>query len=554
MDRRILKELIVKNKLIDEERLRELEALSASSGDTLLETIIKGGYIRDDVLMPLIGDFFGIQWVDIDKLNTLDPSLYGELPPLLKGEMKCLPLYRENGSVVIAVSDPMEIEVVDRLRETTGWRLRLVLSGQEKLNNARKRLESGGAAEETVTEIKEESLGDKRLEDLANEAPIIKLVNLMIMQAISEGASDVHIEPYEKRASIRYRVDGILHETASYPRTQFPAIISRIKVMADLNIAEHRIPQDGRISLRVMDRMYDLRVAIIPALHGEGVVVRILDKEGILLNLSDLGFLPETLETFKGQINKPYGIVLVTGPTGSGKTTTLYGALSSIKSVDKKIITIEDPVEYQLEGILQIHVNAKVGLTFGAGLRSILRLDPDIVMVGEIRDSETAEIAIRAALTGHLVLSTLHTNDAPTAVTRLIDMGIEPYLLSSSLNMALAQRLVRRICKFCKTESPPTEGARAFLDESGHPEVKTLSYGKGCDQCGGTGYSGRTSIYELLSVTEPIRSLINQRTPSKIIREQAKQAGMKFMRDDGMIKVLKGITTLEEVFRVTQMD
>jgi len=300
--------------------------------------------------------------------------------------------------------------------------------------------------------------------------------------------------------------------------------------------------------------MYDLRVAIIPALHGEGVVVRILDKEGILLNLSDLGFLPETLEAFKGQINKPYGIVLVTGPTGSGKTTTLYGALSSIKSVDKKIITIEDPVEYQLEGILQIHVNAKVGLTFGAGLRSILRLDPDIVMVGEIRDSETAEIAIRAALTGHLVLSTLHTNDAPTAVTRLIDMGIEPYLLSSSLNMALAQRLVRRICKFCKTESPPTEGARAFLDESGHPEVKTLSYGKGCDQCGGTGYSGRTSIYELLSVTEPIRSLINQRTPSKIIREQAKQAGMKFMRDDGMIKVLKGITTLEEVFRVTQMD
>lgn len=555
MDRKILKDIILKNRLIDEDRLRELDSLSMGSGTTLLETITKGGYLKEEVLFPLVAGFLGIEWADIEKSDRLDPALYSELPSPLKEDARFLPLFRDNGRVAVAVFDPLEVEVLDRLRKGTGWKLKVVLSGQEKMERVREAFEKGGRkGGDEALELVEMADDSKSPEDLANEAPIIKLVNLIIMQAISEGASDIHIEPYENKAVVRYRVDGILKEIANYPRAQYPAIISRIKIMADLNIAERRIPQDGRISLKLMDRMYDLRVAVIPTLHGEGVVIRILDKGSIMLDLRDLGFFTGNYDQFNRQIKRPNGIILVTGPTGSGKTTTLYAALSAIKSVESKIITIEDPVEYYLEGVSQIHVNAKVGLTFAAGLRSILRLDPDIVMVGEIRDAETAEIAIRAALTGHLVLSTLHTNDAPSSVTRIIDMGIQPYLISSSLNAVLAQRLVRKICAFCKKEIPLTESAKALLTEGGVSGVSKVFQGEGCDECNGSGYSGRVGIHELFEVSEPIRELINQRTSADLIREAARKAGMTSMRDDGIRKVISGVTTSEEVIRVTQTE
>lgn len=555
MDRRILKDIIVKNNLLDEDRLRELEALSASSGTTLLDTVINGGYIKEGVILPLVGRHFGIEWVDIEKLDALDPACYSELPDSLKTESCILPLYRDNGRVVVAASNITEVELLDRLRDLTGWRVRVVLAGQEKINRVRERFKSGSKdMEEAITAVKSGEIEGRSLEDLANEAPIIKLVNLVIMQAISEGASDIHIEPYENRAVVRYRVDGVLRETAAYPKAQYPAIISRIKILADLNIAERRIPQDGRISIKLMDREYDIRVATIPVLYGEGVVMRILDKGSIMLDLEYMGFATGTLSALRKQITRPHGIVFVTGPTGSGKTTTLYAALSAIKSVENKIITIEDPVEYHLEGITQIHVNAKVGLTFAVGLRSILRLDPDIVMVGETRDTETAEIAIRAALTGHLVFSTLHTNDAPSAATRLIDMDIAPYLISSSLNAVLAQRLVRKVCEFCKEESSLSESAEALLGETGRTDVKSVFVGKGCDECGGSGYSGRLGVYELMEVTEPVKELINNKAPAEALREAARKAGMKTVRDDGIEKMLAGLTTAEEVLRVTQED
>lgn len=555
MDRKALKDIILKNRLIDEDRLRELDSLSVGSGTTLLETILGGGYIREEVLLPMVAGFLGMEWVDVEKQEGLDPALLAGIPAPLMQEMRFLPLRRENGRVLVAVSDPLDVEILDHVRSATGWKLKTVLAGREKMGRVRELLEKGGKREgEDSLEIVEMADDGRSAEDMANEAPIIKLVNLLIMQAISEGASDIHIEPYENKVTVRYRIDGMLKEIATYSRSQYPAIISRLKIMADLNIAERRIPQDGRISLKLMERVYDLRVAIIPTLHGEGVVVRILDKGSIMLDLRDLGFLPEGLEVFNRQITRPNGMILVTGPTGSGKTTTLYAALSAIKSVESKIITIEDPVEYYLEGISQIHVNAKVGLTFAAGLRSILRFDPDIVMVGEIRDAETAEISIRAALTGHLVFSTLHTNDAPSAVTRMIDMGVQPYLISSSLNAVLAQRLVRKICDFCKKEIAVTEPARALFAEAEIGGVTSVYAGSGCDECNGSGYSGRIGLHELFEVNDPIRALINKRAPAGDIREEARKSGMLTMRDNGIRKVIAGMTTAEEVIRVTQID
>lgn len=556
MDRKVLKELIVKNELLNDERLRELEALSASSGSSLVSTIVNGNYIKEDVLLPVIGSFFGIEWQDIEKLEKTDSSLYASLPDDLKDDQQTfLPLYKENGKVVVAVSNVVDVDPLDYLRNKTGWKLKVVLSLQEKINKLRKEFKNEGrSVEDALTEMGDGTGLDKSLEDLANEAPTIKRVNLIIMQAISEGASDIHIEPYENRAVVRYRSDGVLRETATHTKEHFPAIISRVKIMADLNIAERRIPQDGRITLKLMDRIYDLRVATIPTMHGEGVVMRILDKSNIELDLKDLGFNEVVLEGLKKLIRMPHGIILVTGPTGSGKTTSLYAALASIKSVTNKIITIEDPVEYGLDGITQIHVNAKVGLTFAAGLRSVLRLDPDVVMVGEIRDTETAEIAIRSALTGHLVFSTLHTNDASSAINRLVDMKIASYLISSSLNAILAQRLVRKICEFCKTEKIVDALNEPILKEAGMIGQKPIYSGKGCFECNNTGYSGRDGIYELLVVSADIRELISNNASTDDIRKKLKEEGMKTMRDDGVSKILKGITTTEEVLRVTQTE
>jgi general secretion pathway protein E len=382
---------------------------------------------------------------------------------------------------------------------------------------------------------------------------VIRLVNLIFFQAVKERASDIHIEPFQKELKVRYRIDGILYNRLSPPKRYQPAIVSRLKVMAKLDIAEKRLPQDGRIPIKVADKDIDIRVSIIPTSFGERVVLRLLDKSSVHLGLEEIGLFPEHLKTLEELIRRPNGILFVTGPTGSGKTTTLYAALSRINSSDKNIVTIEDPVEYQLFGIAQIQVNPKIGLTFAHGLRSILRHDPDVILVGEVRDVETAEIAIQAAMTGHLVFSTLHTNDAASAITRLIDMGIEPFRIASVVRAIVAQRLVRVLCPECKqTYDPEPEALR---DAGIHPariRGKAVYRGKGCPACAGTGYRGRTGIYETLSVSEPIRQLIMRKADSTTIAQKALEEGMKALRDDGAEKVLAGITTLEELIRVTQ--
>ncbi len=421
--------------------------------------------------------------------------------------------------------------------------------GQESQNNINRIIEDmGGDGLEFVGD-EQEDVG--HLKDLASEAPIIKLCNLLIIRAVESRASDIHIEPFEDELRIRYRIDGVLHDVETTPKRLQAAVVSRIKIMAKLNIAERRLPQDGRIRLRVREKEIDLRVSTIPIMHGESVVMRILDKKSIVIDLNLLGFSAETLDAFNNLIKKPHGIVLVTGPTGSGKTTTLYGALDKINSPDKKIITVEDPVEYLLKGVNQIQVKSQIGLNFASTLRHIVRQDPDVIMIGEIRDLETAEIAIQSALTGHLVFSTLHTNDAPSAITRLLDMGVENFLLSSTIRGVLAQRLVRVICPECKqADMEPADGEEMKAVGLG-PGV-LLYKGRGCDACSYTGYFGRQGIFELLLVDDEIRKLILGNADANETRKTARERGMKTLLEDGVAKVKSGVTTLNEVMRVTQ--
>ena len=546
----LIREIITENKLLDERRLHEIDALCASSDQSMLELIVNGAYIREETIIPLIAEKLGIGYQIVDENFEYPGELVKMLPLSIRNTREYLPLSLEKNVLRIAVADPMFVEQLDDIAAATGCRIKPVLASRSMISKILSADTEGG----DKTKARSSEMDGKSLEDLANEAPIIKLVNLIIMRAISEGASDIHIEPYEDEAIVRYRIDGVLREVSRHKMSESPAIISRIKIMANLNIAERRIPQDGRISIKLMDRGFDLRVATLPVLHSEGVVMRILDKDSNILSLKEMGFSSHNLLRFSRQIVQPNGIVLLTGPTGSGKTTTLNAAISEINSPDKKIITIEDPVEYEIKGVSQIHVNSKVGLTFAAGLRSILRFDPDIVMVGEIRDTETAEIAIRTALTGHLVFSTLHTNSAPGAITRLIDMEIEPYLISSCLNAVLAQRLVRRVCPFCAEKGAPSPAAKALLTELGREDVETIVSAKGCDECNKSGYHGRIAIHELFELNDEIRNLINQKISADIIFRAAKKAGMKTLREDGIEKFIAGLTTAEEIIRVTQMD
>jgi general secretion pathway protein E len=419
--------------------------------------------------------------------------------------------------------------------------------GQES-QNINRIIEDIGAGDIEIVKD-EEDIG--HLKDLASEAPIIKLVNTLITRAVESRASDIHIEPFEDELRVRYRIDGILHDIESLPKKLQPAIVSRVKIMAKLNIAERRLPQDGRIRLKVSDTEIDIRVSTIPVIYGESVVMRILRKEGIVIDLELLGFSSDTLSGFISLIKKPNGIILVTGPTGSGKTTTLYGALDKINSPDKKIITVEDPVEYQLKGINQIHVKPQIGLNFANTLRHIVRQDPDVIMIGEIRDLETAEIAIQSSLTGHLVFSTLHTNDAPSSITRLLDMGVENFLLSSTVRGILAQRLVRVICPKCKKEDESSVEIPELSSPGIISEIRGF-YGRGCDYCAGTGFYGRTGIFELLIIDDDIRKLVLRSADSNQIREAGKQKGMKTLLEDGIEKVRTGMTTASEVLRVTQ--
>jgi len=497
----------------------------------------------------------------VDLANTeVDVETLRNLPAKLLYRKNLVPIARNDGTLTVATSDPYDLYVFDELRLLTGLSVQPVLAPQEEIAEVIKKYYGVGGdtvedmmGAEALEVVGEADAENEDLLEMAQEASVIKLVNEVLLEAINERASDIHIEPYEHHLSVRYRIDGVLHEASLPPQIERfqAAIISRIKILANLNIAEKRLPQDGRIKFRVGDRQIDVRVSVIPMLFGEGIVMRLLDTATVLFTLPELGMADDTFGQFREIISRPYGILLVTGPTGCGKTTTLYAALQAMVSSEVKLVTIEDPVEYHLDGVNQIQVSTKTGLTFARGLRAVLRHDPDSVMIGEIRDLETAEAAIQAALTGHLVLSTLHTNDACSAATRLLDMGVEPFLVTSTLAGAMAQRLVRTICPHCKEEyevDPDT------LPPDFHLEPGTrLWRGAGCRECRGTGFRGRTGLFELMMASDAVREKIMQRASSSAIQKVAVNDGLRLLREDGWMKVRAGITTPEEVMRSTKI-
>ncbi len=503
-----------------------------------------------------------------NSIQTLSAEELPKVPLVLDGlstrfirEHKIIPLEMKNNLLKVLMADPANGEVIDSLRVALSVDVQVYGGDGKMIDDFISRYYSQetqdiGKMIENIDENGVEFVGEEgedvgHLKDLASEAPIIKLVNLLITQAVESRASDIHIEPFEDELKVRYRIDGVLHNIESVPKKLQAALVSRVKIMAKLNIAERRLPQDGRIRLKVGEKEIDLRVSSIPIIYGESVVMRILDKEGIVIDLDQLGFSEETLTPFRNLIRKPHGIILVTGPTGSGKTTTLYGALDKINSPDRKIITVEDPVEYQLKGVNQIQVKPQIGLNFANTLRHIVRQDPDVIMIGEIRDLETAEIAVQSSLTGHLVFSTLHTNDAPSAITRLLDIGVESFLLSSTIRGILAQRLVRIICPHCKEKDPSVMSLEELAPFGIGADVD-LYRGKGCEKCTFTGYFGRTGVFELLVVDDDMRRLILRSADANELRNMARKLGMKTLLEDGAVKVRKGLTTVNEVFRVTQ--
>ena len=490
--------------------------------------------------------------------SLVDTAFLARLPLSFARSNVLLPLMEQEGSIVVAMGDPANLLALDELQGVFGMPATAVVVPRQAVLDAINRLYSrmSGSAQEVVEELEAEDLSTiatelsqpRDLLELADEAPVIRLLNSILFQAVKERSSDIHIEPFERELEVRFRIDGILYKMLAPPKVVQEALISRVKIMSGLNIAEKRLPQDGRFRVIVAGRDVDIRVSIIPTFFGERVVLRLLDKQKGVISLTNIGLSPRDVTAMERLLGRSNGIILVTGPTGSGKTTTIYAALTKLNSPEKNIITIEDPIEYQLKGIGQIQVNPKIDLTFANGLRSILRQDPDIIMVGEIRDAETAEIAMQASLTGHLVLSTLHTNDSATAVTRLVDMGIEPFMVASTLSAVLAQRLVRIICPHCKEEYRPER------EYAGIELPATLYRGRGCDRCFGLGSIGRIGIYELLLIDAELCSMVIKRAPAGLIKEYALSRGMQTLRDDGLSKAAAGITTIEEVLRVTQED
>ncbi|HHW13837.1 MAG TPA: type II secretion system ATPase GspE [Firmicutes bacterium] len=490
------------------------------------------------------------------RVREIPEELRRRVPAEIALRYRILPLAWQDGALVVGMADPFNLMLLDELTVLLGCRVKGTAIPPAQLDGLVDRYYGAGA--QTVAGVLAGLGGDEEQEEpaeggeeLAHQAPVVKLVNSIIAEALRRQASDVHLEPFEGQVRLRYRIDGVLHEETPPPRRLWSGVVSRIKVMAGLNIAERRLPQDGRFRLRLAGREVDVRVSTVPTVHGESVVLRLLDRASLLLTLSELGFSPEVQEAFQRLIALPHGLLLVTGPTGSGKTTTLYAALSAINTPEKKIITIEDPVEYQLPGVNQLQVKEKIGFTFARGLRHILRQDPDIVLVGEIRDPETARMAVQAALTGHLVFATLHTNDAAGAVTRLLDMGVEPYLVASTVRGLLAQRLVRVLCAECKTAYAPTPEERDALVAEGAGPVGRLYRPGGCPACDGTGYRGRTALYELMEVTPEISQLILTRPASRDVLALALRQGLVTLRQDGLRKAAAGVTSLAEVWRVT---
>jgi general secretion pathway protein E len=541
-----LGEILIERQKIEVEDLERALELQQERGDKLGKILVDMGLIAQRDVLAALSDQLGIPLVTVEGPPPAAPELEGLSERFLR-QSRAFPVSLADSTLTLAMADPLDFETAAAVRAFSGFQIQTALAAEQEILDAidrhygeaeRQALLAEGEDEQATADL-------EHLRDMASEAPVIRLVNAMIADALERRASDIHIEPFEKEFRVRFRVDGVLFNQETPPRELKAAIISRLKLMAKLNIAERRLPQDGRIKLKILGREVDLRVSTLPTLYGESVVMRLLDRSaGDFYDLRRLGFDDHMLRRMEHFTSLPHGIFLVTGPTGSGKSTTLYSALKRINLPDKKIITIEDPVEYQMDGINQIHVNPQIGLTFAAGLRHIVRQDPDVIMVGEIRDRETADIAIRAALTGHLVFSTLHTNDAPSAITRLTDMGVENYLITSSLVAVLAQRLVRVICKFCKQPAGPA------LSPEG--EMVQSFRGAGCPECNATGYTSRVGIFELMDLNHEIRRRIMNNEDASELTQAARHNGMRNLREDGWKKIREGLTTVDEVMRVTQ--
>jgi type IV pilus assembly protein PilB len=551
-----LGDILVDEGLLNRKQLAEAEEEQQRVGKSLGRVLVDMGLVKEAALVSALARQVGLEFVDLTD-HHIDSAAASLLPEQVSRRYRALPIGFDGTRLIVAMSDPANVFALDDIRTITGMEIKPVVATASDVEAAIRRY---GQFEQSVEDIATEASAahDDDAQELeampaaVEEAPIVKLVNLLITQAVTDRASDIHIEPMEKDIRIRYRIDGVLHEVMRSPKNIQNGLVSRLKVMADINIAERRVPQDGRVGLVVGGRAVDLRLATLPTVYGEKVVIRILDKTSVLLQLEDLGFSDFAYNRFEQAFRKPYGTVLVTGPTGSGKSTTLYATLNIINTGDRNIITVEDPVEYRLPGVNQMQVNTKAGLSFATALRSILRADPDVVLIGEIRDAETAVIGVEAALTGHLVLSTLHTNDAAAAITRLVEMGVEPYLVASALDCSLAQRLARRLCQHCKEAYKPTEKE---LTEARFPEelaskVDELYRPVGCSRCGKTGYRGRQGLYEVMPITEEIERLTVEARSSDDIRRVAVEQGMVTLRDDGLQKVAAGVTSLEEIFRV----
>ncbi len=553
-------ESLMEKGLVTPEQISEAMELRRKENLRLDKSLVRLGFVGEEALLKEISEQLAIPVIDDLSSRSIDVETFRSLPAKLVYKKRMVPLERTNGTLTVVTADPFDLYAFDELRLLTGLEISPALAPEDEIDKVIKTYYGVGG--DTVDEmmmstddlevVDDEANRDDLLE-MAQEASVIKLVNEIFLEAIKERASDIHIEPYENDLSIRYRIDGVLQEAAvpAQIRRFQAAIISRIKIMASLNIAEKRLPQDGRIKVQVGGKQIDIRVSVIPMLFGEGVVMRVLDKSNVLFTLQQLGMAEDTYSIFEEVIQRPHGICLVTGPTGSGKTTTLYAALQEIVSGRIKVLTVEDPVEYHLDGVNQIQVQPKIGFTFAKGLRAILRHDPDVVMIGEIRDTETAEAAIQASLTGHLVFSTLHTNDACSAATRLLDMGIEPFLVTSTVEAAMAQRLVRTICPDCREEYQPDPSSLPpdlQLDPG-----QTLFRGAGCRTCRNTGYRGRTGLYELMNTNDEIRERIMQRASASEIARVARANGLRLLREDGWLKVKQGITTPDEVIRSTKV-
>ena len=556
--------LIKEQGLIDDLQYEEVVAEHQRNATPIIQILQDAGVMKLDDILHVMANSLGTEVVPL-RDREISSDLLKLVPANVARMYRCVPIALNGSTLQIALADPLDPARADEIQFAVKRDLQVVVADPAEIDRTIDRLYGQGENENFAAILKE--LGtdadiarevnaaadnDKLMAELANEVPIVKFVNLVLQQAVQDRASDIHFEPFETEFRIRYRVDGALYEMAPPPKHLALPVISRLKVMANLNISERRLPQDGRINYQMNGRQVDLRMSSLPTQFGESVVLRVLDRASISLELESLGFPKTVFEFVSEVIQRPNGIFVVTGPTGCGKTTTLYSCLRRVNAIDSKLLTAEDPVEFDIDGIMQVAINDAAGMTFGKALRSFLRQDPDIIMVGEMRDLETAQISVQASLTGHLVLSTLHTNDSPGAVTRLVDMGVEPFLISSTLMAVLGQRLVRTICKNCRTPFEPTEAQLEMLNLSPHDlGDKVFHYGRGCSVCNDTGYKGRKGIFELLIISEPIRALINERAPTVVVRQKAVELGMVTLREDGLRAIFEGDTTIEEVVKYT---